>query len=37
VGRARPLLERRNIAVEGGAVYVVNEDAKEVIRLVVGV
>jgi len=37
VGRARPLLERRNVAIESGVVYVVNEDSKEGVRLVVGV
>jgi len=30
-------LERRNVAIESGAVYVVNEDAKKVICLVVWV
>jgi len=36
-GRTRPLGEHRNVAIESGVVYVINEDAKKGIRLVVGV
>jgi len=36
-GRARPLWEWRYIVTESGAVYVVNEDTKKGVGLVVGV
>jgi len=37
VRRARPLWERGDISTESGVVYLVNQDAEEVVRLVVGV
>jgi len=37
VGRAGPLWERRDVATEGSAVHLVDQDAKKGVRLVVGV